>query len=267
MSTISSLYQVPLVHGFRVGVEVEVELDRNAPFDTWPEVVGWRRDDNEGSIINGMEYLSASPRNMGILNQHLNTLTKALLRREITLANSDRCAVHVHFNVSNLSPDKVKDILALYYAAEPILLRFFDDRRLGNHFCVDLLRSPELAFQANAEIGARLLRKETWKYACLNPETICRFGTLEFRGMATPSLRDFEKIRTLCAMLQSIYSKGLTLERVSDWLLGASSNGYEPVLCELLGLDNLKQVERRHPDIVELCKRSSRLAQPLFYKD
>ena len=164
-----------------VGIEIELEGIDYSEFNS----KYWRLA-RDGSLRNGVELVSIPLRGKQIASA-LNYVRRYFNTHPCYI--SFRTSVHVHLDVSTLEIDHLKHLLKLYLLYEPALFRLNPDwNRYDNIFCVPARKS--YAIQEGyatllRDLDANQIRTDYvgYKYSALNPNSINRFGTLEFRHM------------------------------------------------------------------------------------
>lgn len=164
-----------------VGIEVEVEgIDPyDFEFDFW-NVVG------DGSLQNGVEFVSQPVWGTGI-SAALLELDKCFKKHKPYL--SFRTSVHIHINTLDLDTNELMHFIKLYLMYEPALFRMHKEwNRYENIFCVPAMKSTAIQrgyLNLFSDLEKDQLRDAyvSYKYSALNPNSLTRFGTLEFRHM------------------------------------------------------------------------------------
>jgi hypothetical protein len=164
-----------------IGVEVEVE---GAAYISVSQTY-WKTV-RDGSLRDeGKEFVFKEPLFNGDIGAALDELQEAFDQHAPRL--SDRCSVHVHINVSNMSTVQLHRMLLLYLIFERTIVRYHSDRE-DNIFAVPFYKAPFYVHQIDA------LYREDYddiadlfsnmnKYQALNLRTVREYGSLEFRHM------------------------------------------------------------------------------------
>jgi hypothetical protein len=112
-----------------------------------------------------------------------NGLFDVFRRRKTTLTPSNRCSVHVHYNVGGLKVNAITSIIALWAVFEEPLLRTWGDARYKNHFCLSTKdEEATLAAWEHFLRTGRLPEDRNLRYSALNLVAIRTYGSVEFRG-------------------------------------------------------------------------------------
>lgn len=188
-----------------VGIEIEVETSTNLPTD----ITGWGVVGDGSLRGNAAEYISR-PLKISELSDNLSTLRRAFDNIRARVEYSFRAGVHVHVNVQQLTRKQVMIYAMCYYILENSLTEYCGKDRVGNHFC---LRACDAEYVIDLVINSLnngsldCLQTDNIRYCALNYLSLFKFGTLEFRALAT--LPNFEKIQEWAE----------TLLHLRDWSL------------------------------------------------
>src|SRR5690554_1570006 len=114
--------------GFRVGIKVEVEgvlqhYEQNGSPRSWTA-------HGDGSLRNGIEFVTTNPTPMSGLNAKLRSLSNWFEGTEPQF--SHRTSTHIHVNVSDLTADQLTSFLYMATVMEPLLMRYCSDYRNQN---------------------------------------------------------------------------------------------------------------------------------------
>jgi hypothetical protein len=152
---------------------------------------------------------------------------------------SERCSVHVHANVQNLTPEQLATVCLLYQVFEGIFFNIAGEGRRQNIFCVpwsetSLARTNIQTLVEKGDIGA--IRR--WqKYAALNLLPIFTQGTIEFRHLEGTA--DVERILNWCCLIGCLFewARNRPLLDTKMMLLELNTNSqYELVLDKVFGI-------------------------------
>lgn len=197
--TIERMYNLRPVNAI-LGIEYEIEtVDEDVsppPIPHWNSV-------RDGSIGEGWEFVSLPFTNIQMVKQGLATLENIV--KEDGLIITDRCSIHIHINVLNMSFQSVMRYIILYILFEKLLLNFCGDSRTDNMFCIPVATSGEFIsgiINSNSISGFNTTNPEIFKYGALNVCPIRTKGTLEFRSLQTT--KDFSKILLWIDILLSL---------------------------------------------------------------
>lgn len=185
---IRDLYGLKLELG-EIGIEIELE---GSKFPTKLEKYWQAKSD--GSLRGvSIEYVLTKPLSRRDYARALKYLTNAQKERGTTLKNTGNAGVHIHINVQELNMVQVYNFICLYLIYEDMLMSFCGESREGNFFC---LRSKDAEYLLKVLIESA--KEEHWgnfrggnlRYASINVGALSKFGSLEFRGMRSPTDND-----------------------------------------------------------------------------
>ena len=164
-----------------VGIEIEVEgLKNGAPYPDYY----WHGKEDHSLRNNGYEYASIPLRGYQI-EKALTYLSNTLAATGVTPEFSNRCSVHVHLNVRDMTWDQVRSLVLLYSIFEKHFFHIAGTKRENNIFCVPL-------YKCDLKGGISQLEyyTENWQKYCainlgpiLGSQDVGRFGTIEFRHL------------------------------------------------------------------------------------
>ena len=182
------LYGVfPPFEGEKYAMELEMEASFNGAY--FPQVSGWRLDQDGSLRGNSAEYVFRAPVNPEYVANKLDVLFDELDAANIDLMESHRTSTHVHVNVSDKTPVQIMTIVCLYAVVEELLTLFVTPERRSNAFCLRFCDSHDivdyLAANLRAPVPFKLLRisESSSRYTSLNLRSLNKFGSLEFRLM------------------------------------------------------------------------------------
>lgn len=167
-----------------VGIEYEIEFLGNLPETCPPE---WYSK-NDGSLRNGIEYVSATPIPVKRLERHAGALIESLLSCAPYISN--RTSTHVHVNVSRNRLKGLYSLIMLYYLFENILVATQPRHRVGNLFCLRARDAETLPTKFMVEFFENKLKIlpsafRDIKYSALNILPIQQLGSIEYRFLGT----------------------------------------------------------------------------------
>lgn len=251
-----------------VGVEIEIENCqyeglRENPYspnnynflhhgnnEDLPRLRGFWKVVKDGSLRNGTEFVFDGPLEGANITLALIKLSeffkiyRNLSNREGVVV-SDRCSVHVHLDVRDLSDKELTNLLLVYILFERIMFLAIDPSRVKNNYCRPLTDSSfkyslnELLSISNSE--DRLIRilqsisSHGDKYSALNILPVTSKGSVEFRHHqgTTEPLELINWINIIFAIknisikfdiidLINRYDKGEVIELVQEVFAGTS---------------------------------------------
>jgi hypothetical protein len=205
---------------------VELEIERCSE----DMVVKGMNVTTDGSLRNnGFEFITLP---MTYSNLH-QVLTTFFYKNKLTANNySERCSVHVHTNVLDLTGEQLRNLFMLYQVFEGVLFNFIGDNRDKNIFCVPW-KETNLSYRLISSLEEEHYYKTgDWlKYTALNILPIQSQGSVEWRHMAgTPNVN---RIMTWCRLIGHIYrmSRGNTQQQIQDLVMRLNTTSlYNDVL-------------------------------------
>jgi hypothetical protein len=221
------------VTGKCFGLEIEMEPNGKKWTKNFPEET-WKIDKDEGSIDpSGMELVYRHPSSDEVLMKDVEELAK--LYPESEILNSPRTGVHIHINVSDMKIRELFSFLTLYYMMEENILRECGASRKGNFFCLTLEEAPIYRYWLEEAIARQDLRtidvNGEFRYVAMNLHSISKFGSIEFRGIQTPS--DLNKINHWIRMFSNMIDVSKLYDNPVDWIEGYSLHGPDFILEKL----------------------------------
>lgn len=136
-----------------------------------------------------------------------------------------RTGIHIHLDVRDLEVPQLIGLCMLYAALEPILYKWIGTHRETSHFCVPLYKADNalLSFCKIINSALRDIKNgtnsalaicaalEEQRYSGLNPHSLAKFGSLEFRHLETT--HDLNRIISWINMIMSLKSAAYRLPR------------------------------------------------------
>jgi len=185
---------IPFNHIWRsdqeIGIEIEMEgshLEFNRS-KLWEYVYDGSLRGNPEAI----EYVLKQPIALKETKSAIDGLEKLLLlRRKAIFKPSDRCGVHIHFNVQNYTLQQLLNFICTYLIIENLLIKYCGNAREGNMFCLRAGDAEHLIdciinFRRFSDISYLYQRQGDLRYAAMNVSSVRRHGSLEFRALRTP---------------------------------------------------------------------------------
>jgi hypothetical protein len=168
-----------------VGIEIEMEAEGVLP---QIKTVFWDTV-KEGSLRNGVEFVSKMPLSLDIKTKQISSLLKKVDESGAKpIKNSHRTSIHTHNNVTNYTPVNVWTGITAYFLIENILFsEYFGEERSGNLFCLRLKDADNIINDIVKDLGDyrpfSVFDAEVHKYAAQNLAPIRTKGSVELRGM------------------------------------------------------------------------------------
>lgn len=270
------------------GLEIELEglggVHWTEFVDGLPRVPTWRAVE-DGSLRDGVEFVSAGPRAYGNLRNDLDALHGAFASVDFTPVFSFRTSLHVHMNACHMSWRDIIKMYMLYTIFETALMTMGGEERQGNVHCL----GAELAQQTVEDLRQALtadtqpvrynrfgeqqpntsfmreMQRVTdrgRRYAAFNFASLPQHGTIEFRNHRGTADTD-----TVMAWVD-------TIRQIRDYSLGAvqtpleiiarySTLGPDTFAAEVFGEESfVTQYVRKNPSCTH---KGMRLAQELAF--
>lgn len=164
-----------------VGLEIEVEGE-----GLIKAIDGWRCE-RDGSLRGeNVEYVFPSPIKWEEGYKRVKKLRLKTKMEGAKVFNTGYAGIHVHVNVTDMTPIQIWRYAMAYYTVEPLLLEWCGEDRKNNLFCLSLAA-------ANLPIGMlrsaiekcqyHHLRVDDIRYSALNFKALSEYGSFEFRSM------------------------------------------------------------------------------------
>lgn len=183
------LFNRPLKDG-DVGIEIEVEFQKDTPtYKQEGDQVGAWNVISDGSLRNGLEYVSRSPFKVGpTLYPKLTQICDGINSHAV-VKDSPRASVHVHVNVGDFTPIQVYTALCLWWMLEDtITLYCGKDTRFNNQFCLRASSAKGVLMRAQQDLAKSAVSHTVFsqlttenKYTALNPGRLLDLNSLEIR--------------------------------------------------------------------------------------
>lgn len=163
------------------GLELEIE---NLPdWDDMKLIQGAMTQTEDGSLRNyGREFIT-SP----MTYSHVDMVLRDFFsRNKINESNySERCSIHVHTNVQDITFEQLANICMLYQVFERVLFRWIGHERDRNIFCVPWYDTSHMTYRVvnRLKSGDKWVAGEWQKYTALNLVPVTGQGTIEWRHM------------------------------------------------------------------------------------
>lgn len=219
-----------------VGIEIECEANAGPyfPGDNLP--IPWVAT-HDGSLRGiSVEYVMSQPVNINKVGSCVMDLQKTIALKGTNIKYSFRAGTHIHVNCQELTPTQVILFACLYYSLENVLVDWCGDDRVGNLFCLRV-RDAEgvLPYVGRAFKEGKLARlaDNSIRYASLNYCALAKYGSLEFRAMATEP--DFSRIVLWAEMLLHLREVSLQFDSIQTMLERFSMTSPEQWCEDILG--------------------------------
>lgn len=219
------------------GLELEIENMGHLANPKDACVPGFSYHEDGSLRNNGAEYVS-SPMRMRELSHCLHEFFS---KNKLTENNySERCSVHVHTNVTDLTLDQLRTLVFVYVVFEKVLFSFIGNERDKNIFCVPLYDTTMLQQLLNKDFFNHKMAK--WeKYTALNFLPIFKSpvnengqGSIEWRHMAGTC--DEQYILLWCNLIGKMFAYARTHEwepTLKFFLELNTSSAYKEAMMEV----------------------------------
>lgn len=189
------------------GVELEIEGVTHVDHPKNACTTGFVYHEDGSLRNNGAEYVTHPMRRRELAY----CLNRFFMKNKFTEANySERCSVHVHTNVNDLTWEQLRTLILVYLVFEHVLFRFIGHERDKNIFCVPLYDTMMLnrLLSENLAVQSKAFKWE--KYTALNLLPIYKdsvggrgLGTVEWRHMA--GTNDLKFILLWCDLIGKMF--------------------------------------------------------------
>lgn len=236
------------------GTHLPVELDKH-----------WSVH-NDGSLQAGFEakeYVMRGPASLEGVKEALDYLDSVYKSNRTTVKETMTSGVHVHVNVQDYTPKELFTFMTTYFILEELLIKFCGDHREGNHFC---LRAKDAEWIINELVdSARThkfgnLKNDNIRYCSLNPCSLFKYGSIEFRAMR--GTRDLDAIYTWVKILDRVRLSAKNFPDPAEvaklMSIGGESQFVRTVLGEYADMFLV-------PGYKQMVKDGVRLIQPLAF--
>ena len=185
-----------------VGLEIEIESDRLNDY----HLIYWDIVD-EGSLRGGVELISYAPYNDAKVRNSLEEIDK-LVKNKPHITAGERCSVHVHLDMRELSPKRRVIGILNYLLLEKELYRISGDR-IESEFAIPLADNSyfKKGLSRCIPYPSRKDLPITSKYQGLNSQPLLSLGSIEIR-MHEGTL-DTERIYKWINLLKRLWDRSL----------------------------------------------------------
>ena len=258
MEKLYKYLNMPLKRGL-LGIEVEVEGE-NLPEGA---IAGWCKHADGSLRGESAEYVFAQPLGLFKAKQALDVLRLSL--KESRIEWSFRTSVHVHMNVQTFTCPTLKSFIYSYLLVEDLLMEYCGEERKNNRFCLRM-RDAEALLHPITDMMERpyfhFPRIDMFRYAALNLDAICKFGSLEFRGMrGTLDKTTLEVWITALTRLRAYAVRMSTFQEVASHFERTPNNEW---LNEVFGKAVSSHLTKNVADVDGLLSRNYSLTASLL---
>lgn len=221
-----------LVRALNTQIGVEVELENLNVIPKITKGTCWLAT-ADGSLRNGVEYVSALGLTLGFLRNAWQDLDQSVFKQNINMNFSERCSIHIHVDVRNFTNEQLRNLLALYIIVENGLFQFAGIDRAKNINCLPLRETEYITHQYKPLIT----QAPNWdKYTACNFKPVSTQGTVEFRHLFGTS--NFYTVATWAALVTLLvnYAKTTPTKKIEAYLHNLKHDSqYEQFLNEIFG--------------------------------
>lgn len=183
----------------QLGLELETE---GIGTSHWPSSKYWAYVD-EGSLRGRhTEFVLSKPLKGKDLIEAISEVSSFIGSDGVEI--SDRCSLHVHVDVRDLSREQILAVCLLYTIFERPLYRMSGDRYF-NKYCVPVAESNYIQ-NGIAKISSGNVVSSSNRYGGLNLNALSKFGSLEFRMHSGTKKRN--ELLLWCKVLHDLVEEG-----------------------------------------------------------
>lgn len=225
-------------------IGIEIEMETVSPVNSGIFHPTWRAE-HDGSLRgHGIEFVLRKPIYHKDVPDVMNDFRGKVSDNGIEILPSIRAGIHLHLNMQKYSLKEVLRFMMCYYPMETVLLNYCGEGRQGNLFCLRG-RDAEYIFEcitlAAQNNDIYMLDSNNLRYSSLNPMSLFKYGSLEFRALATtPTLEKIEDFADILIKIRDYSSK------IEDcWTNISNISGLGPTewMGNILGPDLMKKLE------------------------
>ena len=245
-----------------VGVEIELE---NVPMELQGTTIGhgFFLVKHDGSLRNGgAEFVTSQPLSGKDLMIALEDAGN--LFAEIKPVVNDRCSVHVHLDVRDMTQAQFTSLAATLITFERPLYNFAGLHRAENNYCIPYFKAlGSMKYMSGCSEGdfSRNIRQGGCKYAGTNFIPVKTQGSLEFRQME--GTYDINRIRDWINIIMSMKLEAMKEKNIEDMPGALSMAGPRQYLHSVFGAELAEKLD--YPDLTRDLFKGVRLAQRLTY--
>lgn len=225
-----------------LGLELEVEF-RDGFLDM-PNLGSWKAV-HEGSIRNGVEFITNGPIPAGNVQAELNWLCNEVKKHHPVM--SHRTSFHVHTNVLQYTPTQYWTTACTYWLLENVLFNYFDTYRQGNSFCLRLKDAEGVIGHCIKDLKRgtpfQVLGHDQVRYSAQNLEATRKYGSLERRGM--DGTTDAERLIGWTEALWAMDKEAKNYDSPSHMMDDYYNRGPDDFLNRLLPVAFLAKVQKK----------------------
>lgn len=168
---------------------------------------------------------------------------------------SNRCGIHIHQDVSELTCDQLNSLIAIYSVYEFLIFELAGQERKDNPFCRPLfnfnlnnyISAPESSLFFNSPVEGH------FKYSALNVAPITSRGSVEYRHL--PGTWDIEKILSFLSVIDRIKKYAVNNEprKIKDQILKLNTvSNYQAFTTDIFSLKDITALFGNFPDFNQI---------------
>lgn len=248
-----------------LGVEVELEGKNLYPIEDKGFMKLWEAvPDGSLKVYNpgeqAIEYRFVIPLNLQDTDSALYELQHHLGKKNVEIFDSGRTSVHVHVNCNNETMAVIYNYLTLSVIFDELLVSQNGQRRIGNNFCLRVKDAEGFVVSLAESVrhyGNLDALQHNNRYSSINPMSLFKFGSVEFRSMecTIDRLRLIHWVKTLLA----IKNAARTFANPAEIMGAFSQLGPERFFLNILGPQAIRYM--RVPDRHKMLFQGLRLVQ------
>lgn len=246
--------------GIEIEMEMEVPLKVSGGFPTL-----WNIENDSSLKVNGIELVSKKPIEIASVESCIKVLRTHLSHTKQLIRPSIRAGVHIHLNVQQFTTRQLYILMACYYLMETPLTKFCGDGREDNLFCLTMKDTPYISTKLEKSLqngSLDYLQTDDLRYSALNFQSLFKFGSVEFRALATDT--KLERISPWVSLLSRLMEYSLLVDDPWEELLSTSGMGGREWLKGVFGEELFKLIDYEGIDID--VQEDAQNVQHLIYK-
>ena len=214
-----------------IGIELETE---GCSTLSMPESDYWAYHEEASLRDDSCEFVLRKPLSGRPLQLAINELDDLVKDSYLT----DRCSLHVHVDVGDLSLSKVYNVCLAYTIFEKVLYAI-SGNRYYNKYCVPAGLSDNLRMYIALLYVNRKTVTPDHRYGGLNLNALSKFGSLEFR-MHWGTL-DMDELKEWCQILHDLVDNSFDLDPAYMLECASSYEGILHLSDEIFTTDTVKR--------------------------
>ena len=220
-----------------MGLELEIEGIPVDPSELYVSGMGGEADNSlrDNEYGRGWEFITR-PATFSVAAHTLSQFfAKAKLSQERNY--SERCSIHVHANVQDLTPEQLKSVCLLYQVFERLFYSYAGEDRDKNIFCVPWSETTLTHTLIDTLLDANLKGFRNWqKYTGLNLIPVQTQGTIEFRHL--PGTCDLSRIFDWMNLIGSLFvtARNTPFEEIKSFIVNVNTTSeYKHLVHRVFG--------------------------------